>query len=297
MNVALPAPPEHPSSLVYFGSPQAAVPALLALVEAGFNVPLVVSMPDRRRGRRAAPSPTPVKKMALDLDIPVSDQVSDALSAEADCGVVVAYGQLIAHEVLLKLPMINVHFSLLPRWRGAAPVEHAILAGDQTTGVCIMGLEPELDTGPVYRRREIPIKSEATVSELTEELAVLGAKELVAAIQQGLRDPVPQEGAVTVATKIYRSDRELDWELPAAQLSRIVRAGGAWTTNSSSSLKVHRVAVVEGNSEPGKLVNGLVGTGKDLLQLLVVQPEGKPALDAADWINGARLGDETRLGT
>ena len=157
MSIALPTPPEHPRSLVYFGSPDAAVPPLLKLVEAGFEIPLVVSMPDRRRTRRAAPSPTPVKKAALDLGIPVTDQISDALSVEADCGVVVAYGQIIGVEFLMKLPMVNVHFSLLPRWRGAAPVERAILAGDQSTGICIMGLEPELDAGPVYRKREIPI--------------------------------------------------------------------------------------------------------------------------------------------
>jgi methionyl-tRNA formyltransferase len=127
----LPPPPEHPRSVVYFGSPADAVPALVALVEAGFEVPLVITMPDRRRGRRAAPSPTPVKEAALELGIAVSDQISDALTVDADCGVVVAYGELIDTKVLSLLPMINVHFSLLPRWRGAAPVERALLAGDK----------------------------------------------------------------------------------------------------------------------------------------------------------------------
>ncbi|MBD32537.1 MAG: methionyl-tRNA formyltransferase [Acidimicrobiaceae bacterium] len=297
MSTALPAPPEHPRSLIYFGSPDAAVPSLQRLVEAGFEIPLVVSMPDRRRTRRAAPSPTPVKKVALDLGIPVTDQISDALSVNADCGVVVAYGRLIGSEFLMKLPMVNVHFSLLPRWRGAAPVERAILAGDQTTGVCIMGLEPELDTGPIYRKRELLIDDEVTASELTEELAVLGAEELLAALQDGLRDPQPQEGNATIAKKLFRSDLELDWTLSAYELSRVIRVGGAWTTINSSPLKVHRVKVVEGESRAGKLIKDVVGTGRDSLQLLVVQPEGKSRLDAVDWINGARLGDETYLGT
>ena len=297
MSIALPTPPEHPCSLVYFGSPDAAVPPLLKLVEAGFEIPLVVSMPDRRRTRRAAPSPTPVKKAALGLGIPVTDQISDALSVEADCGVVVAYGQIIGVEFLMKLPMVNVHFSLLPRWRGAAPVERAILAGDQSTGICIMGLEPELDAGPVYRKREIPIDDQITASELTGELAALGAEELVAALQHGLSNAQPQEGKVTIAKKLFRSDLELDWALPASELSRVIRVGGAWTTINSSPLKVHRVNVIEGESEAGRLIKDVVGTGKDSLQLLVVQPEGKSRLDAVDWINGARLGDEVYLGT
>ena len=297
MSIALPTPPEHPRSLVYFGSPDAAVPPLLKLVEAGFEIPLVVSMPDRRRTLRAAPSPTPVKKAALDLGIPVTDQISDALSVKADCGVVVAYGQIIGVEFLMKLPMVNVHFSLLPRWRGAAPVERAILAGDQSTGICIMGLEPELDAGPVYRKREIPIDEQITASELTEELAALGAEELVAALQHGLSNAQPQEGKVTIAKKLFRSDLELDWALSASELSRVIRVGGAWTTINSSSLKVHQANVIEGESEAGRLIKDVVGTGKDSLQLLVVQPEGKSRLDAVDWINGARLGDEVYLGT
>ena len=176
-------------------------------------------------------------------------------------------------------------------------MERAILAGDQTTGVCIMGIEPELDTGPVYRKREIEIDSQITASELTDELAVLGAEELLAALQHGLRNPQPQEGNATIAQKLFRSDLELDWTLPAHELSRVIRVGGAWTTINSASLKVHRAKVVEGEGESGRLIKDVVGTGRDSLQLLVVQPEGKPQLNAVDWINGARLADETYLGT
>ena len=254
-------------------------------------------MPDRRRSRRAAPTATPVKAVATKLGIPVSEEVTDALSVDADCGVVVAYGRIIDRTVLAQLPMINLHFSLLPRWRGAAPVERAILAGDTTTGVCVMGLEPELDTGPVYRRRETEITEHTTAQELSEQLAKLGAEELVASIQEGLTDPVPQMGEATTANKIHRSDLNLDWELSAVELDRVVRVGGAWTTNESSLLKIHRTRVVSGEGEPGVLNHDLVGTSKDSLQLLIVQPEGKSRMDADAWINGAHLGTKARLGT
>lgn len=297
MTDGLPLPAEHPRSLVYFGSPESAVPPLRALAEAGFEIPLVVSMPDRRRGRRTAPVPTAVKEAASQLGIAVSENVDDALSVQADCGVVVAYGRLIERHVLAQLPMINLHFSLLPRWRGAAPVQRAILAGDRETGICVMALESELDTGPIYRRQEIKIDDEVTAHELTERLAELGAQELVAALREGLKDPLPQTGEVTVAAKIHRSDLKLDWKISAVELDRIVRVGGAWTTNGSSLLKIHKVRVIDGLGESGVLVHDLVGTGKGLLQLLIVQPEGKPRMDAQAWINGAHLGAKSRLGT
>jgi len=293
----LPAPPERPRSVVFFGSPTAAVPALTALVRAGFDVPLVVSMPDRRRSRRAKPSPTPVKEAARALGIEVSEEPADALTVEADCGVVVAYGRLFTTELLSRFPMINVHFSLLPRWRGAAPVERALLEGDEKTGVCIMGVDAELDTGPLYRQHEINIGPTVTATELLNQLAALGATELIAALENGLRDPVPQMGEVSVAKKIYREDLQLDWARPAKDLDRVIRVGGAWTTMDSTVLKVHEACPVEGTALPGSLSQDLVGTGRGLLRLLVVQPEGKSRLSASAWINGARLGPDAYLGT
>ncbi|MFM7068969.1 MAG: methionyl-tRNA formyltransferase, partial [Actinomycetes bacterium] len=136
--------------LAFLGSPEAAVPALDALVAAGHDVELVVSMPDRRRGRGGATSATPVKLAAERLGLRVTDQLEEIARAEVELGVVVAYGRIIPSEMLERTPMVNLHFSLLPRWRGAAPVERAILAGDATTGVCVMAVEPGLDTGGVY---------------------------------------------------------------------------------------------------------------------------------------------------
>ncbi|MGH9028042.1 MAG: methionyl-tRNA formyltransferase, partial [Acidimicrobiales bacterium] len=140
--------------LAFLGSPSAAVPSLRALVRAGHDVSLVVSRPDKRRGRGQAASPSPVKAAALEAGIDVTDQLDDVLGSGAELAVVVAYGRIIPKRVLDVMPMVNAHFSLLPRWRGAAPVEHAILAGDRVTGVCIMVLEEGLDTGPVLAVHE-----------------------------------------------------------------------------------------------------------------------------------------------
>ena len=147
--MTLPAAPRHPGRLVFLGTPDASVVPLRALADAGHHIALVVSQPDRRRGRGRQTSPSPVKAAALELGLPVTDDVDDALAVGADLGVVVAFGRLIRPHVLAALPMVNIHFSLLPRWRGAAPVERAILAGDARTGVDLMGVEEGLDTGAV----------------------------------------------------------------------------------------------------------------------------------------------------
>ena len=169
--------------LVYLGTPEMAVPPLRALVAAGHEVVLVVTRVDKRRGRGSGVSPSPVKAAALELGLPVSHDVDDAIVAAqeqgAELGVVVAFGQIIKPHVLDVLPMVNLHFSLLPRWRGAAPVERALLAGDEVTGVCVMALEEGLDTGGVYARREVPIGPETTAAELRELLVDVGTRLLV----------------------------------------------------------------------------------------------------------------------
>jgi methionyl-tRNA formyltransferase len=294
----LPLPPDRPHRLVYFGTPDAAVPPLRALLEAGFDVPLVVSRADRRRGRRAEPTPSPVKAAALAAGIPVSTDIADALEVGADCGVVVAFGRLIPTEVLARLPMLNVHFSLLPRWRGAAPVERAILAGDAETGVCLMALEPTLDTGPVYRTDVVAIGGEESADELRARLVELGSRQLVDALRSGLGTPAPQQGEAVHAAKITRDDLRLDWSRPAAELSRVVRVGGAWTSFRGALLKVHTADVAPGPAPgpPGTLDGVLVACEDAALRLETVQPEGRSRVDAAAWVNGARLEAGERLG-
>jgi methionyl-tRNA formyltransferase len=203
--------------------------------------------------------------------------------------VVVAYGRIIRPEMLAVLPMVNIHFSLLPRWRGAAPVERAILAGDEITGVCLMDVEEGLDTGGVYRRRAVPIEPGETAADLTERLAEVGAALLVEALSEGLGQPVAQEGEPTYAAKIEPADLRLDWSLPATYLHRVVRLGRAWTT-----FRGRRLLVLEAEptdlppaGEPGRVDGDAVATGSGGLRLLTVQPEGKRPMPAPDWLRGA----------
>lgn len=262
-----------------------------ALVAGGFDVPLVVSRADKRRGRGGELQPSPVKAAAQGLGIPVTDQVDDVLEVGADLGVVVAFGRIIKPHVLDVLPMINLHFSLLPRWRGAAPVERAILAGDDRTGVCVMEVAEGLDTGDVYRRADVPIGPDDTADELRARLVRVGTVLLVDSLSDGLGLPEPQRGEPTYAAKIEPDELHIDWQWPAEELHRLVRVGGAWTTFRGQRFKVHRTARVDGGPElePGQLAGPTVGTGSGALELVEVQPEGKGPQAAASWRNGARL--------
>lgn len=240
-----------------------------------------MTRPPKRRGRGSATSPTAVESAALARGIPVSYDLGEAAGAGAELGVVVAYGRIIPSDVLDQLPMVNLHFSLLPRWRGAAPVERAILAGDERTGVCLMEVEKGLDTGAVYRRQETEIGPDETASELTARLAVIGAGLLIDALDEGLGAPEPQQGEPTYAAKITSEDLHLDWSRPADQLYRVVRLGRAWTTANG-----RRLIVVD--ARPGDTGDGVVvpaGTGS--LTLLTVAPEGRRAMPAADWARGS----------
>jgi len=283
---------------VYLGNPEVAVPPLTALHDAGHEVVLVVTSPERRRGRRSAPTPTPVGALAADLGLPVAHDLDAVAGCGADLGVVVAFGRIIGVEVLRQVPMVNLHFSLLPRWRGAAPVERALLAGDQMTGVCLMTVAEGLDTGGVHARVEVPIDPDDTADGLRARLAVLGARLLVDALDGGLSEPEPQEGVVTHAHKLHRDDRRLDWGRPAADLERLVRVGGAWTTFRDGDLKVWRAEVVDVAVPglPGALVGDLVATGGGSLRLVEVQPASRSRMDAAAWLGGARPAAGERLG-
>jgi methionyl-tRNA formyltransferase len=285
--------------LVFLGTPDVAVAPLRALHHAGFDIPLVVTRPDKRRGRGAALVPSPVKQAALELGLPVTDQVDDALTVRADLGVVVAFGRIIKPHVLAQLPMVNVHFSLLPRWRGAAPVERAILAGDRETGVCIMAVEEGLDTGGVYRAATVPIGDDESLDDLRGRLVELGTELLLSTLRDGLGEPEPQQGEVTYADKIDPTELHLEWTRPAVELHRLVRLGDAWTTFRGKRLKIWRTQLHAERSvlAPGELDGTRVGTGNGLLELVEVQPEGKGRASAPAWRNGARPVAGERLGS
>jgi len=195
---------------------------------------------------------------------------------------------------------VNIHFSLLPRWRGAAPVERAILAGDTVTGVCLMDVEEGLDTGAVYRRHELPIAEGEGSDHLTARLAEVGAELLVGALAEGLGRPEPQMGEPTYAAKIEPEDLHLDWARPAAELERVTRVGRAWTTLDGRRLLVLEAVPVAPEAslsgmEPGELEGEVVSTGEGGLRLVWVQPEGKKPMAATEWRRGTAV--SIRLGS
>ena len=273
--------------LVYFGTPAAAVPPLEALVAGGHEVAAVVTQPDRRRGRGSGLVGSPVRLAAEALGLPVltpekaRSVVDDVRALGADLGVVVAFGQLLPTDLLVAIDggLVNVHFSLLPRWRGAAPVERAILAGDTETGVCIMGVEEGLDTGPVYARATVPIGTEETAGELHARLAEVGTQLLVETVPKVASiSPEVQAGEPTYAAKLTVDEFELDLARSADELVRIVRAGnprpGAWLTVDGARFKVWRAHEADGRFVPDE-----------------VQPEGKPRMAYPAWRAGLRGAD------
>jgi len=299
--------------IAYFGTPTDAVAPLRAVVDAGHDVVAVVTQPDRRRGRGGATVPSPVKAAAEELGLPVrtpgrAREVVDELAGlDLDAGVVVAFGQLLPPAVLAtaRLGYVNLHFSLLPRWRGAAPVERAMLAGDTETGVCVMAVDEGMDTGAVYARVATPIDPDETAGELGARLVALGTPLLVEVLADlPARTPAAQVGEATHAAKLTVDEFRLDWARPAAELARRVMAGnprpGAWTTVDARRLKVLRAradgeAVAPaaggpgGSARPGQVdADAGVATGAGRLRLLEVQPEGKPAMPAAAWLAGRR---------
>jgi methionyl-tRNA formyltransferase len=283
--------------LVFLGTPAAAVPTLRALVEAGHDIAVVITRPDRRRGRGGALVPSPVAQYAREAALPVAYSLAALDDVSADLGIVVAYGAIIPSARLAALPMLNVHFSLLPRWRGAAPVERALLAGDVETGVCVMGVEPTLDTGPVYAREALAIGSE-TADELTMQLAQIGARALVATLAHlgGLPAPQPQEGEATYAEKLTPADFVLDPTMDGEQFLRVVRLGRASAVVEGARMKVLAASPSSAAVPAGMIrrVEGVIvaGVASGAVTLETVQPEGKRAMAATAWWAGRRGGTD-----
>lgn len=287
--------------IAFFGTPDAAVPPLRALA-GRHEIELVVTQPDRRRGRGGAESPSPVKVAAEELGLSVrtparAEAVLDDLTAGGvEVGVVVAFGQLLPSALLAAVPLgfVNVHFSLLPRWRGAAPVERAILAGDAETGVCIMRLDEGMDTGPVYRCEATPIGERETAGELRSRLVDLGTALLLDVLPTvASTEPRPQDGEPSLAPKLAVGEFRIDPSRPAAELDRLVRAGnprpGAWLVVEGRRVRILRATAVEGDGSPGTIVpEAALVTTRGRLRLDEVQPEGRRPMGGAAWISGYR---------
>lgn len=294
--------------IVFAGSPAPAVPSLRALLASQHHVAAVLTRTDSPQGRRGVLTPTPVADVANDADIPIIKanrlvgEATDAIVEIApDLGVIVAYGGLVREPLLSapRLGWINLHFSLLPRWRGAAPVQHAIIAGDDITGASVFQLVEELDAGGVYGRVTEPIGRHHTAGGLLTELATSGAQLLVRvvdAMAEGTARAEPQLGDVTLAPKLALSDAEIDFSLPADLVSARIRGvtpePGAFAVIEGARVKVLDAHVARDTPAvpPGTLhfVAGAViaGTATDPIQLVTVQPAGKRAMDAASWWRG-----------
>ena len=295
--VLAPLPKGPVRRVAFLGTPDMAVPVLRALVGAGIEVVHVITRADKRRARGNDLHPSPVKAVAIELGLKVSHTAHDLIDVHQqkpfDLAVVVAYGALIKVPVLQVVPMLNLHVSLLPRWRGAAPIERALLSGDEQTGVCLMQVEEGLDTGAVLGRSTMAITASTTADDIRSTLMEAGTQLLLDQLRDGLREPVAQQGESTYAKKIEPAELCIDWSDSAEHISRLIRLGGAWSLFRGKRLKIHEAIVVESASDaPGAVridkATVHIATSRGSLDVRVVQPEGKPRMDITSWINGTR---------
>jgi methionyl-tRNA formyltransferase len=306
--------------VIFAGTPETAVPSLSAILDSRHDVVAVLTKPDAPAGRGRKLTPSPVAKVASDAGVEVlkpqrprdSDFLARLAAIRPDCAPVVAYGGLLPRAALdvPKHGWVNLHFSLLPAWRGAAPVQHAILAGDEVTGACTFQIEEELDAGPVYGVVTEPVRATDTSGDLLERLADSGARLLIATLD-GIEDgslvahPQPTAG-VSWAPKLTVADAGIDWSRPALHVDRLVRActpdPGAWTTFRGERIKLGPVRL---DPDMTDLVAGelrgdrdgvRVGTGSHAVLLGEVHPHGRRVMPAPDWARGARLDANVRLG-
>jgi methionyl-tRNA formyltransferase len=300
--------------IVFMGTPEFSVPVLEALVSAGHQIACVYCQPPRPagRGKKDRPSPVQARAEALGLMVRYPLSLKDTAEQEAfaaldaDVAVVVAYGLILPQAVLgaPRFGCLNIHASLLPRWRGAAPIHRALMAGDEKTGICIMQMDAGLDTGPVLKRAEVTIGAEETTAELHDRLSFLGAAEIVNVLDNLDRfTPHPQpEAGVTYAAKIDKAEARVDWARPAQEVDRLIRGlspfPGAWTTHKGTRLKLLASRLGAGEGAPGTLrLNPLrVVCGTGAVELTRLQREGKGAQDAATFLNGWPVAEGTVLG-
>ena len=281
----------------------------MLLIENGIRIETVVTRPDKRRGRGSETSPSPVKATAARFNIPCFDSIDAVLahlhhqeSLVGVTGVVVAYGRILKEPLISLIPLVNLHFSLLPRWRGAAPVERAILCGDATTGSSIMQIEEGLDTGGVYAVEEVDILSHESADELRSRLGVVGTRQLVQLLRNGFPQPAPQNGEPVHAEKISPAELQIHWSQPAINAQRQVRVGGAFTYFHNQRVKVLDACVYNNDAEntggtsfaTGAIVQlrkegVVVQTSNGQLLVSQVQAESKKPMLARDWANGLRV--------
>ncbi len=295
--------------VIFMGTPDFSVPALRTIA-ARHEVVAVYSQPPRAAGRGQKPRPSAVQRAAEELGLPVrvperlksAEDQAEFAALGADVAVVVAYGLILPQAVLdaPRLGCLNIHASLLPRWRGAAPIHRAIMAGDAETGVAIMQMEAGLDTGPVLAEARTPIGPEDTTADLHDRLAGMGAGLVVDVLGRLPLSAVPQVAAgVTYASKIDKAEARIDWTRPAAEVDRLIRGlspfPGAWCLIGDERVKLLRSRLVGGQGAPGQVLSGfVVACGEGAIEVLDAQREGKRPMPAAEILRGLALPD--RLG-
>lgn len=290
--------------IIFMGTPDFSVPVLNALHQA-HEIVAVYCQPPRPAGRGKADRPTPVHARALELGLtvrhPVSlrseDAAKDFSDLGADVAVVVAYGLILPQQILdaPRLGCLNIHASLLPRWRGAAPIHRAIMSGDSETGICIMQMDAGLDTGPVLLRESTPIKADETTSDLHDRLAAMGSRMIVQVLADLPLPAVPQsEQGVTYAAKIDKSEARIDWTRPALEVDRLIRGlspfPGAWCDAAGERVKLLRSRIASGQGKPGEVLTGLtIACGEGAIEVTLAQREGKRPMSPADFLRGFSL--------
>lgn len=293
--------------VIFMGTPDFSVPVLAALHE-HHDIVAVYSQPPRPAGRGQALRPSPVQARAEALGLttrhPTSLRTPEALAEfaalQADVAVVVAYGLILPQPILdaPRMGCLNIHASLLPRWRGAAPIHRAIMAGDAETGICIMRMEAGLDTGPVLLRQATAIGAQETTGELHDRLSTMGAGLIVQALDRLpdlTPDPQPDDG-VTYAAKIDKTEARVDWSRPAVEVDRLIRGlspfPGAWCMFGKDRVKLLKSRVVSAQGQPGQIPSGLtIACGDGAVEILTAQREGKKPQAQLDFLRGAQLPD------
>lgn len=299
-------------SIIFFGTPDFAVPTLKLLISKGEEISLVITQPDKPKGRGRDIQPTEVKKFALQAGLKVvqPEKIKDESfiksirELEPEFAVVVAYGKILPKEILIipKFGCINLHASLLPKYRGAAPIQWALIKGEKITGVTTMLIDEGLDTGPILLQRQVNISDDDNALTLSQRLSRIGAElvlETLEKMREGSLTPTPQRGEPSYAPKLKKEDGKINWNLSAKEIFNLIRGTYPWPCAycyfREERVKIIKASTLEGNYEPGKIKEAkedlIVGTGVGLLKILLIQPEGKRVMTSKEFICGRKINE------
>lgn len=303
---------EKKEGIVFFGTPEFAVPTLKSLIDIGEKVLLVVTQPDKPKGRGKLFQPSDIKKVALEYNLPLAqpEKIKDEefinllRKLNAEFIIVVAYGKILP-KAILEAPekgCINLHASLLPKYRGAAPIQWAIIKGEKLTGITTMLIDEGLDTGPILLQKEVPIEDEDNAQTLSERLSKIGADLIIETLikfRQRKIEPKVQTGEASYAPQLKKEDGRINWNSTAREIFNLIRGTYPWPCAfcffKNERIKVIKSEILNGRAEPGLIIKAknelIVGTGQGLLKLLFIQPEGKKIMTAREFISGRKINE------